>query len=626
MRYLRPNKSNASPTNLAWFDCETLPDNGGQPTDYGLHKLHFGCATTCRLEAGEVTRRKELHFTTQAQFWFWLKTLTRKKSCLWVFAHNLGFDATIIGLWERIESGELKFIFPTPRRNRKGEVISKTKELTPLLILDDPPTVIQVEDGDGNQYKFIDTLNYWRCSLSTLGKGIGLEKLEMPPADSPAATWKAYCMRDVEIIERAVLGLIKWVRDEELGKFRLTSPSQAMAAYRHRFMQHRILYHDDKIVRNLERQSYYGGQVECYLLGRVNRRIHQLDVTSLYPSVMRGNLYPWRLSSYVSREKHGDTIPFTRGMDKIAEVMIDTYDRTYPRRMKDGIYHCSGRFFTTLCGPELDYALVHNHVKQVYNYATFNISELFSKYVDFFWAKRLEYKQCNNPLGDILCKLLLNSLYGKFGQNGIEWTTIPNNRFEGKWGKFVDSNLATGKTTEYRIIGNVCQMKIEREEIDNAFPAIAAYVTAYGRELMRGLREIAGETHIYYQAVDALYVDDIGLENLQAAGAVAEKQLGKFHLESSADSAEFRGINNYRIGAKEVRGSIKSMAKQIAPNTWEEPQFQHLASVLSKPLQGGVVISKRIKTMQNSYTRRTLQASQLTTPIYLADETTPYQE
>jgi hypothetical protein len=101
-----------------------------------------------------------------------------------------------------------------------------------------------------------------------------------------------------------------------------------------------------------------------------------------------------------------------------------------------------------------------------------------------------------------------------------------------------------------------------------------------------------------------LYVTDLGLSRLQQAGSVGVKELGKLEFVGSTPTAEFRGINNYAIGGKQVRGSIKPNSKEIAPDTWEAPQFQHLASILANPLEGGVRIDRCVKLLSNAYTRR----------------------
>ena len=104
--------------------------------------------------------------------------------------------------------------------------------------------------------------------------------------------------RDVEIVERALEELLRWWSANDYGKFRWTAPGLAMAAYRHRFMRQEITFHDHQNVRQLERQSYFGGQLEAYWIGPIKQKVWQYDVVSLYPAVMRGNLYPVRLRDF----------------------------------------------------------------------------------------------------------------------------------------------------------------------------------------------------------------------------------------------------------------------------------------------------------------------------------------
>jgi hypothetical protein len=619
MRKMRANKSTSGPTNLVFFDCETLPEGGTNPTGYGLHKLRFGCATSVRLESGIVTRRKEFTFHTCDEFWNWLETLHRSKSTLYVFAHNMGFDATIVQLWQRIELEKLSIKMSKEPVGWKQRNPDKKYEPFSLCVLDDPPTIIELEDKQKRTYRFLDTLNYWRSSLKELGRGVGIPKSEMPDETAPEQTWIDYCKRDVEIIEKSILGLMSWIKESDLGKFRSTSPSQALGSYRHRFMESEILYHDDELAKVLERESYYGGQVEIFQSGKIEGPVYQLDVTSLYPSVMANNHYPRRLDSYVPYLPTAPDLPFACGLNKIARVTVDTMERTYPVRRKDGVYHCLGKYQTTLAGPELQWALDNNHVTQVREYAVYNLGILFNKYVTYFWSKRREAQQEGRKLDDVLCKLMMNSLYGKFGQKGADFELLPSNPFDTRWGTVIEFDVTSDKKIVYQILGDKCRKPIEAIEIDTAFPAIASFVTSYGRERMQQLRNIASPENCYYQAVDALYTNQSGSDNLTTCGEIAAKELGKLNMEGCFDSAEFIGINNYRVGTKFVRGCIKTNAQQVGPLLWTEPCFQHLRGILREPLQGGVKITERTKRMIDQYNRGTVGEDWRVSPLILAE-------
>jgi hypothetical protein len=58
---------------------------------------------------------------------------------------------------------------------------------------------------------------------------------------------------------------------------------------------------------------------------------------------------------------------------------------------------------------EIDYVLVHNETRN------------FLEYVDKFYAEKLEGKQTGDKDLETFAKLMLNSAYGKFGQNGLDF-------------------------------------------------------------------------------------------------------------------------------------------------------------------------------------------------------------
>ena len=48
---------------------------------------------------------------------------------------------------------------------------------------------------------------------------------------------------------------------------------------------------------------------------------------------------------------------------------------------------------------------------------TFKAGKIFSNYVETIYDLRLEAKNNQDKAKDVVCKLLLNSLYGKFGMS-----------------------------------------------------------------------------------------------------------------------------------------------------------------------------------------------------------------
>src|SRR5262245_60836449 len=128
------------PANLLFFDTETLANKRSPKPNVERHSLWFGWMHYFRLEDGKRTREGRARFNTITQFWELLYKRLDKVRPLYVFAHNLGFDLTIIDFWQTcsIRDWDVEF-----------------------FVIDDPPTMIGIKIKDSRVY-FIDTLNYWR--------------------------------------------------------------------------------------------------------------------------------------------------------------------------------------------------------------------------------------------------------------------------------------------------------------------------------------------------------------------------------------------------------------------------------------------------------------------------------
>lgn len=600
---MRPNHSTAGPSHIITFDTETRPKRYGSRRGQQLHLLRLGVAKYVRIENGEYTRRDVCRFTEADTFWEFVESKQHARMPLWVFAHNLAFDLTTCNYWDRVQQGIYYTNGNVHEETEENESGFEKRNKPGFMLLEDPPTVMNMLHCDGSRVIFCDTMNYFTTSLAKMGEMLGLPKMKMPKFSAPDSEWWPYCENDVDITEGAVLGLVRWVKEHEMGKFRYTAPAQAMAAFRHKFMKLKPECHMEPDVRQLERESYYGGRLENFYIGPVKAKranrvgpatrrrpvrtphpvgpVYELDVASLYPFVMAEYEYPWKLvTSSFERKTVGNWKKRLAG-DCIARVYLDTTHQFPFREARVGTVYPVGRYWTTLCGPELQRALDLGVVKDCSAWSQYRLGDLFSSFVTELWSMRHAYEASENTLYAGLCKLIMVSLYGKFGQLGAEWKDRPQMQPPTEWGTWAITGRISGASREFRIVGGLVQERIEADEIPTAFPAIAAYVTAYGREYLADLREVAGRNNVYYLVTDALYVNQQGYDNLASAGFVADRELGKLTVKHVGRSADFECLHHLRVGDMVKRGSVKSHAKQVGHNQWEETHFQGLRAIIA---------------------------------------------
>lgn len=616
-RNIQRNHSASIPRRIVFLDTETIKE----PIDG--HKLRFnnylrlGVAISCRLEKQKQTRRHVFHFDESDRFWEWMEYVTGPQYTTWLVCHKSSFDMGVVGLWRELDEGRIILDSPREKRPILNENECDARSRRALCVFEDPPFILGLQMKNGGRIVVVDTLNWFRCPLAELGDSMGLAKLEMPSAVAAATDWKAYCLRDVEIVERSFLTLVDFVQSNDFGMFRYTAPSQAMAIYRHKYMTHNVNMNDDWNAKPLERKAYYGGDTRCFWIGKIHERIYQLDVNGLYPFIMQQCSFPCRL---LSKNESGQQIlvkPWPEVNRCIATVEIKSDVREYPYKDEIGTCYCTGNFITSLCGPELEFAYQAGDIVRFIDWAYYKTVPLFAGYVAAIHELRCQYRETHNRPFEMLCKLLLNSLYGKFGQRSYRWEHRPDMIAVDRWSRWLEVNAKTRHADTCLSIGNEVFKSSEPEEHANSFPGIAAFVTSNARQYMRYIRSVIGMEHCYYQATDSLIIDSEGLLTAACEGLVHENELGKMKIVAEGKDGEIRGINWYRIGKKEIHSGLRSTAKPLGESHWYQELFENAESQIARKPTNTIQSWETIFTARQNYRRGYVTGSQRVRPLHV---------
>jgi hypothetical protein len=175
--------------------------------------------------------------------------------------------------------------------------------------------------------------------------------------------------------------------------------------------------HDD-----LTRPFYYGGRVECFESGVIEGDWHVYDVNSMYPYVMHSFDHPDG-KHYFATEN--DTLDKRGRLNScgaelyFAHVHCDSLG-AFPQREKGGgisFPHKTGEFW--VCSHEIRAALRLGLVRRVKIISALVPRSMtrFNKYVDKFSADKIAAKKAGDKIAYLFAKFMLNSAYGKFGQN-----------------------------------------------------------------------------------------------------------------------------------------------------------------------------------------------------------------
>ncbi len=348
-------------------------------------------------------------FTDRAAMWEAL--LSYASSGAWVFSFNLEYDLPILA-GDELWTGNLIF---TKSGILHAEYFFR-----------------------GKKVKFYDAANLFpRWSVKTVGNMINCPKLEVSAeimkrlaAGAPWGTFtkeeqkdiEKYCSRDAEVVYRAVMTLQELAL-EIGGELHPTIAGIAMNVYRRRF--HKWPWPVISPQTNeTARLAYYGGRTENFYYGHIDR-VNMYDITSLYPYVQSRVRFPH------PGHLEFDATPKLTGpwweWEGVANVTIkvpDSFIPPLPYRHDERLFFPVGTLTSTWSIWELREALIRGcKIVRVHwvmgTKITFNP---FVDYVDQLFGLRDAFLSEGSPKANLI-KLILNSLYGRFGINVTDGLT-----------------------------------------------------------------------------------------------------------------------------------------------------------------------------------------------------------
>ena len=332
-----------------------------------------------------------------------------------------------------------------------------------------------------------------------------------------------------------------------------TLPSLAFAIFRSNFMEENSIPQlSDKISKDI-RQGYTGGAVDMYIPENTdNTEIYAYDVNSLYPFSMDEKAMPTGKPIFFKGDiRNVDPNAFgffycnIKTPIDLLHPIIQTHIKT-----ENGLRTIAplGEWSDMIFSSELDNAVKLGYQFEILWGYKFEPKNVFKSYVDCLYALRLEYPK-SHPL-NLIAKLLLNSLYGRFGMID-EFPDIIIFKDKKSFNEFMkNTNLEILELIELRdklLVKyrsddkNQQTMLYGNLETHNTNVAIASAITGYARVHMSQFKNNP-DFILYYSDTDSAYISKPLPKDL-----VNSKVLGKMKLENIIDKAIFLAPKVYYL-------------------------------------------------------------------------------
>lgn len=590
---LKREKSLVMPRHIIFFDTETTQEE--LPNGEMKQCLKLGWAVYYRHAYGRHLEKLDwFYFEDALAFWQFVYRHTERKQKLWVIARNVCFDFTIVKGWKYLRQVGFKLKF----FHNSGTT-----------------SVISVKGRYGSLV-FLDAMNWFVESLAETGKRIGLEKLKIDFAHCTKKELSVYCHRDVEIELLNFKGFMRFLETHFVSRLCYTRGSTAMAAYLFGYYKHKIYIHNNAEAIDLERQSYKGGRTECFYLGDLNsENYYVLDVNSLYSYVMAINPYPVKYRHRFGRITNKALGTLLEDGSAVAKVFIDTDEPAYAVKRDRTIFPV-GTFWTVLTTPELKYALCHEHLVEIDNGFVYDQADIFSKYVKHFYALRLQFRKDGNSEYVELCKKLLNSLYGKWGQKADIWEKIGDCPGEPDRIEVCFKSGSNARSAIRYLLGEIFELT-GQEECFNSFPAISSHVAAYARMYLYKFMKAAGQGNYFYCDTDSLIVNEAGLWTLKVW--LHDTKLGYLKQVEKTQACTIRGLKDYSIGTKQVIKGIRKNAVKIRDGEYQQEIWPSFKGLLRSSKPNTYTVKQLRKVLTRKYTKGHVNKDGTVSPLELCD-------
>ncbi len=402
--------------------------------------------------------------------------------------------------------------------------------------------VLKVTERSSNHtYTFLDSIKLLPMALDKAAKTFGFpgkltHSLELHEDDEK---WIPYLKRDCVALYDSLEKFQELVTEVMGGEMGITAPSTAMKLYRRRYMGHgktpaMIPQHRhfktcedaacEGCMHKWIRSSYHGGRTEIFR--SYGKGVSYYDINSSYPRAMLEDMPGGVVKQYGPSKTVPDFFRIETAAIGFVECEVHIPSTCYlpPLPVHDvkrgKLIFPTGTFSGVWSWEELKLLfdpLVNGEITSIKRSVWYQRKTLFFDFVKELYA----YRDKNSPSFDeglaLISKLMMNSLYGKFGMNEDRREIVVLDKNEKPPEGATFPRFEDGQED---VLSRVCYVE-KRVTPSYIIPQISAHITALARvrlwNFMAHVVRLGGS--LYYCDTDSIITD---IDNLPCSSELGE--------------------------------------------------------------------------------------------------------
>lgn len=514
-----------------------------------------------------------------ADLWGWVDARARVGERLVVVAHNLAYDLRIADAFTHL-----------PRLGWKLDRVRLDAEQAHARWRNGRRTI-----------EMIDSISWVPVALEVIGAELGIVKPPLPADDADDAVWVERCVSDVNILRTFWRRILAWLHDDDIGNWQTTGAGQAWSAWRHRFMDHRVLVSDDIDLRTRERRATWCGRSEAWRHGRQKAGPYtEWDLTTCYLAIMRECAVPVRPLAPCPEMDDASLEHFAGVASVLATVEVTTDVPVVPAEGDHGILWPVGTFTTTLWDPELALLREVGAKVRVIDAMVYRRRPALEQFAH--WLTPM----CDPAFADIdpllhrIAKHWSRAIVGRFGVRYTTWEPYGDAPFD-QVGLQNVSDLREGGKWRMLSLGGEVRRESAVLEGENAAPMVMGWIMSETRARLWRAMHAAGLQNVVHVDTDGLLVTPAGSDALELAAVPG------LRIKSVWEKCEVFGPRQLVLGGQLRAPGVPRRARRVGVNTWSGERWQGLGVALRAGTPDRVKVSRAtIRLLRTDHRRQHL--------------------
>lgn len=596
VHYLRSNKTSGQSRRHIIFDTESTAEyDGHSETQSWLCGSARYLDRDTRLKEPRVTNTD---YQDAHSLWLDVSDFTRPNARTLIWAHNLSYDLRIA---------------------RALHILPELGWTLGAINLDGTSTWAKWTRDD-HTLVMADFTSWATVPLARIGRWLKIEQKPRPENQDDIEGALERCRGDVEILSAAVVNVLEWLDKNDLGNLQITGSGQAMTAFRHRFMTHKILVHDDKAARRAERRALWAGRTEAWKHGSyTTTRTYEYDLPRAYATCARDLEVPTVYVGSVSNASVAQFRKWRKSRRLLCNCAIETQHPIVPTSNDDRIVWPVGKFDSWLWDCEVQALLDAGAKVTIGTTYVYTSEPCLHEWASWILAN-LDY--VNGPHDQLQTRILKQwsrGLIGRFAMQYRSWQ---------EFGTSPDSDLYISRmihadtpgSTRLLQVGHSLFEQGPMQEGENPIPSITGYITAMCRVRLWDLMNAAGLETLYYVDTDSLIVDGRGRNRLEQR----IEHDGAYGLipKATINRLELHGPRQLVVDGERRYAGVPMRARPTGGEVVVGEVWEGLGEALRRRHGAAVIVHERAFNLQGQDRRRVWQADGSTTAVRLDHELT----